>query len=170
MSIQTGQRVARPAPEVHIADIVLPNQTNNYGTMFGGDVLALMDRAAGIAALRFCRQLVVTASTERIDFRTPIQRGELIEALARVIYVGRTSLIVRIHIYAEHALIGDRRLCTTGYFSMVALDEHSRPTPVPDLLLANEEAQNEWSLGEEIRRGIDARRLVMRHSDTSAHR
>lgn len=170
MSIQNGQRVARPAPEVHIADIVLPNQTNNHGTMFGGDVLALMDRAAGIAALRFCRQLVVTASTERIDFRTPIQRGELIEALARVIYVGRTSLIVRIHIYAEHALIGERRLCTTGYFSMVALDEHNHPIPVPELLLANEEAQDEWALGEEIRRGIDARRSVRRRGDTSTHR
>src|SRR5437762_9494618 len=133
MTDQTAE-APRPAPQVRIADIVLPNQTNNHGTMFGGDVLALMDRAAGIAALRFCRQPVVTASTERIDFRTPIQRGEIIEAIAKVIYVGRTSLIVRIHIYAEHALIGDRRICTTGYFSMVALDGEGRPTPVPGLL------------------------------------
>jgi len=153
-----SEQAARPAPEVHIADIVLPNQTNNYGTMFGGEVLALMDRAAGIAALQFCRQLVVTASTERIDFRTPIQRGEIIEAVAKVIYVGRTSLIVRIHIYAEHALVGDRRICTTGYFSMVALDGEGRPTPVPRLLLEDEAAQAEWVLGEEIRRVIDARR------------
>ena len=153
-----SEQAARPAPEVHIADIVLPNQTNNYGTMIGGEVLALMDRAAGIAALQFCRQLVVTASTERIDFRTPIQRGEIIEAVAKVIYVGRTSLIVRIHIYAEHALVGDRRICTTGYFSMVALDGEGRPTPVPRLLLEDEAAQAEWVLGEEIRRVIDARR------------
>jgi acyl-CoA hydrolase len=67
---------------------------NNYGTMFGGEVLALMDKAGGIAALRFCRQPVVTASTEHIDFRTPIHSGEIIEAIAKVIYVGRTSLIV----------------------------------------------------------------------------
>ena len=153
-----NEQAARPAPEVHIADIVLPDQANNYGTMFGGEVLALMDRAAGIAALQFCRQLVVTASTERIDFRTPIQRGEIIEAVAKVIYVSQTSLIVRIHIYAEHALIGDRRICTTGYFSMVALDGEGRPTPVPRLLLEDEAAQAEWALGEEIRRVIDARR------------
>jgi acyl-CoA hydrolase len=57
-----------------------------------------MDKAAGITALQFCRQPVVTASTERIDFRTPIHTGEIIEAIAKVIYVGRTSLIVRIHI------------------------------------------------------------------------
>jgi uncharacterized protein (TIGR00369 family) len=148
----------RPAPEVRIADIVLPNQTNNHGTMFGGDVLALMDRAAGIAALRFCRQPVVTASTERIDFRTPIQRGEIIEAIAKVVYVGRTSMIVRIHIYAEHPLIGDRRICTTGYFSMVALNQAGQPVPVPRLLLDDDESRAEWAVGEEVRRSIDARR------------
>jgi acyl-CoA hydrolase len=126
--------------------------------MFGGDVLALMDRAAGIAALRFCRQPVVTASTERIDFRTPIQRGEIIEAIAKVVYVGRTSMIVRIHIYAEHPLIGDRRICTTGYFSMVALDQAGQPVRVPRLLLDEDESRAEWAVGEEVRRSIDARR------------
>jgi uncharacterized protein (TIGR00369 family) len=149
---------ARPAPEVHMADIVLPNQTNNHNTMFGGEVMALMDRAAGIAALQFCRKPVVTASSERIDFRTPIQAGEIVEAIARVIYVGRTSMITRVHIYAEHPLIGDRRVCTTGYFSMVAVDAEGRPKPVPQLLLQDDAAQAEWLIGEELRRTIDARR------------
>jgi acyl-CoA hydrolase len=157
------ERAPRAAPEVRIADLVLPNQTNNYGTMFGGEVLALMDKAAGIAALQFCRQPVVTASTERIDFRTPIQTGEIIEAVARVIYVGRTSLIVRIHIYAEHPLSGDRRICTTGYFSMVAVDAAGHPVPVPRLLLEDEQARAEWAVGEEIRRVIDARRRSSGH-------
>ena len=149
---------ARVAPEIHIADIVLPNQTNGHGTMFGGDVMSLMDRAAAIAALRYARLPVVTASTERIDFRTPIQAGEIIEAVSRVIYAGRTSLIVRIHIYAEHPLVGDLRLCTTGYFSMVAVDGAGRPTQVPPLLLEDEAARAEWPVGEEIRRVIEARR------------
>src|ERR671933_2361952 len=100
---------ARCADEIHITDVVLPNQTNNYGTMFGGEVLSMMDKAAGIAAVRFCRQPVVTASTERIDFRTPIHVSEIIEAVAKTIYVGHTSLIVRVRITAEHPLIGERR-------------------------------------------------------------
>lgn len=158
MSEQTDERPTRIASEVHIADLVLPNQTNNHGTMFGGEVLAMMDKAAGIAALQFCRQPVVTASTERIDFRTPIHLGEIIEATAKVIYVGRTSLIVRIRIYAEHPLIGERRICTTGYFSMVAIDAHGQPVAVPKLQLEDEQAQAEWEIGEEIRRVIDARR------------
>jgi acyl-CoA hydrolase len=107
---------------------------------------------------RFCRQPVVTASTERIDFRTPIHAAEIIEAIAKVIYVGRTSLIVRIQIYAEHPLIGERRVCTIGYFSMVAVDAQGRPVPVPRLLLPDEQAQAEWAVGEEIRQVVDARR------------
>jgi acyl-CoA hydrolase len=158
MNEYSDARAARPAPEVRTADIVLPNQTNNHNTMFGGEVMALMDRAAGIAALRFCRKPVVTASSERIDFRTPIQAGEIIEAIARVIYVGRTSMITRVHIYAEHPLIGDRRVCTTGYFSMVAVDAEGGPTPVPQLLLEDDAARAEWTMGEEIRRVVDARR------------
>ena len=158
MGERGDEQRAHLASEVHITDIVLPNQTNNHGTMFGGEVLALMDKAAGIAAVQFCRQPVVTASTERIDFRTPIHAGEIIEAIARVIYVGRTSLIVRIHIYAEHPLVGDRRICTTGYFSMVAVDGRGHPVLVPRLLLPDAEARAEWEAGEEIRRVIDARR------------
>ncbi len=152
------EQEARPAPEIHVTDIVLPNQTNNFNTMFGGEVMALMDKAAAIAGLRFCRQPLVTASSERIDFRTPIHAGEIIEAIARVIYVGRTSMITRVHIYAEHPLRGDTRVCTTGYFSTVAVGPDGKPVPVPRLLLEDDAARAEHAIGEEIRRVIDARR------------
>jgi acyl-CoA hydrolase len=154
------EQEARPAPEIHVTDIVLPNQTNNFNTMFGGEVMALMDKAAAIAGLRFCRQPLVTASSERIDFRTPIHAGEIIEAIARVIFVGRTSMIVRVHIYAEHPLKGDTRVCTTGYFSLVSVDKQGQPLPVPRLWLEDDAARAEWALGEEIRRAIDARRKI----------
>lgn len=142
-----------------MADIILPGQTNGFGTMFGGDVMALMDKAAAIAALRFCRQPVVTASTERIDFRTPIGQGEIIEAYSKVIYVGRTSMVVRVQVFAEHPLAGDRRVCTTGYFSMVAVarDGHQL-RPLPQLLLPDAEAAREHQVGAEISAAIAARR------------
>src|SRR5690606_30781090 len=137
----------------------LPDQTNGFGTMFGGDVMAMMDKAAAIAAIRFCRQPVVTASTERIDFRTPIGQGEIIEARSRVIYVGRTSMVVRVRIFAEHPLLGDRRICTTGYFSMVAVSRDGTPArPVPQLLLTDDEARAEHHIGAEIAQAIAARR------------
>jgi uncharacterized protein (TIGR00369 family) len=159
MSDAAGGRPTRVADEERVADIILPHQTNGFGTMFGGDVMALMDKAAAIAALRFCRQPVVTASSERIDFRTPIGQGEIIEAYSKVIYVGRTSMVVRVRIYAEHPLQGDRRVCTTGYFSMVAVSrDGGRVLPVPELTLPDEESRAEHAIGAEIHQTIAARR------------
>jgi acyl-CoA hydrolase len=156
---ETLERPVRTANEERMADIILPSQTNGFGTMFGGDVMALMDKSAAIAALRFCRQPVVTASTERIDFRTPIGQGEIVEAFSKVIYVGRTSMVVRVRIYAEHPLLGDRRVCTTGYFSMVAVPrEGTAPQPVPALQVGAGEDDEEYRIGAEIYAAIAARR------------
>jgi acyl-CoA hydrolase len=155
----TSDRPARVADEERMADIILPDQTNGFGTMFGGDVMALMDKAAAIAALRFCRQPVVTASSERIDFRTPIGQSEIVEARSRVIFVGRTSMVVRVHLYAEHPILGDRRICTTGYFSMVAVAQDATPPrPVPLLVLEDDAARAENTIGAEIHAAISARR------------
>ncbi|HEX6288498.1 MAG TPA: acyl-CoA thioesterase [Herpetosiphonaceae bacterium] len=152
----------RPTVRVSTAEIVLPSNTNTHGTMFGGDVLAMMDKTAAIAAIRFSRQPVVTASTERIDFRTPIRLGDIIEAFARVIHTGRTSLIVRIDIYAERPLTGERERCTTGYYSFVSIDEQGRPQPVPPLLIITDEERRDWERGAEIRQHIQQRRAAER--------
>lgn len=148
----------RPTIRVSTTEIVLPSNTNTHGTMFGGDVLAMMDKTAAIAAIRFSRQPVVTASTERIDFRTPIRLGDIIEAYAHVIHTGRTSLIVRIDIYAERPLSGERERCTTGFYSFVSIDEHGKPQPVPPLLVTTEDERRDWQRGEEIRQQIQQRR------------
>jgi acyl-CoA hydrolase len=136
----------------------MPNQTNYYRTMFGGAAMAFMDKACAIAALRFCRLPIVTASSEHIDFRKPIYEGEMIEALARVIYVGQTSLVSRVHIYGEDPLKNNRRLCTTGYFSLVAISPDGQRMPMPRLLLEDDQARAEWPVGERIHNAIQARR------------
>ncbi len=146
------------APEISMAELVQPPQTNYYRTMFGGEAMAFMDKAAAIAALRFCRLPIVTASSERIDFRQPIHEGEMIEALARVIYVGHTSLVSRVHIYGEDPLKNNRRLCTTGYFSLVAIGPDGKKLLMPRLLLEDDDARNEWVIGEEIHNTIARRR------------
>jgi acyl-CoA hydrolase len=130
--------------------------------MFGGEAMAFMDKAAAIAALRFCRLPIVTASSEHIDFREPIHEGEMIEALARVIYVGRSSLVSRVHIYGEDPLKNNRRLCTTGYFSMVAIGPDGTRLEMPRLLLEDDRAHEEWAVGERIHLNIIARRKESR--------
>jgi acyl-CoA hydrolase len=151
------RRERKRADEVITTDVILPNQTNSYGTVFGGEAMAMMDRAAAVAALRFCRKPIVTAATERLSFRYPIHQRDLIELRAKVIASGTTSMIVRVHTYSEHPLTGERRLCTTGYFCMVAIDERGQAQPVPELLVESEEEREEQAHGEDIRREMQRR-------------
>jgi len=127
--------------------------------MFGGDAMAMMDKTAAIAALRFGRQPIVTASSEHIDFREPVYESEIIEARARVIFVGRSSLVVRVHVYGENGLSGNRRLCTTGYFSMVSISPEGKAMPIQTgLMLEDETAREEWVIGKRIHEAIVSRR------------
>jgi uncharacterized protein (TIGR00369 family) len=116
--------------ETRIVEMVFPNQTNHYGTLFGGDALRLMDMAAFVTASRHARRPVVTASSERIDFHVPVRQGQLAEVVGRVVRTGRTSLTVEVELWAEDLLTGKRVLCTKGSFVLVAVDEHGRPAPI----------------------------------------
>lgn len=113
-----------------LLEIVYPGETNSQGTLFGGHALSLMDRLAFILASRFTRRPVVTACSEKIEFLTPVKEGELVELNGSVVHVGRTSLRLRIEMYREDLLSGDRSLCTTAEFVMVAVDESGRPAPI----------------------------------------
>ena len=119
-----------PGPEVRLIQPVFPNQTNHYGTLFGGHALRLMDEAGFVAATRLARQPVVTVSIDRVDFRVPVREGELVEVVARVVAVGRTSVTVEVTLYAEALLTGERREATKGRLVFVAVDPDGRPTPV----------------------------------------
>lgn len=152
----------RPTVRVVTNEVVLPGNTNSHGTMFGGDVLSMMDKVASVAALRFCRQPVVTASTEHIDFRTPIRLGDIVEAHAHVVHTGRTSMIVRIDVYAEQPLTGERQRCTTGYYSFVSVDKDGKPQAVPPLRVETDEERHDWELGEHIKQQIGQRRVMER--------
>jgi uncharacterized protein (TIGR00369 family) len=122
--------------EARLIEIVFPEQTNHYGTLFGGQALALMDKAAFIAASRYARRAVVTASSERVDFHVPVRQGQLVELLARVVATGRTSLTVEVKLYSEELLSGERKLCTQGRFVLVAVDPEGRKSPVLPLATA----------------------------------
>ena len=90
-----------------------------------------MDKAAFVAASRYARTEVVTASSERIDFKAPVHHGNLVELSANVVATGRTSMTVDVDLVAEDLLSGERRLCAHGRFVMVALGEDGKPTVVP---------------------------------------
>ncbi|MHB8146171.1 MAG: acyl-CoA thioesterase [Vulcanimicrobiaceae bacterium] len=113
-------------------EIVFPTDANNYGTLFGGKALAMMDVVAGIAAMRACRKPVVTASIDRTDFKAPIRTGDFAETIATVARIGRTSIAVDVELWGENPVTGARHLSTTSRFVMVAVGPDGRPTPVRD--------------------------------------
>lgn len=118
------------ASETRIAKVVAPATTNLYDTLFGGTLLAWMDEVAFITATRFGRCPFVTVSLERIDFKHPIPAATIVELVARVESVGRTSLQIRIDVFVEDMFKADRLRAVTGLFTMVAIDEEKRPTPI----------------------------------------
>lgn len=122
-----------PTTELRLWEIVFPDHTNHLGSLFGGQALAWMDKAAFLVASRYARSTVVTARAEPIDFHVPVRKGQGVELVARVVSVGRSSLRVEVELHAEDLLSGERRLCTRGHFVMIALDEAGKPTPVPAL-------------------------------------
>lgn len=121
---------ASQASESRLVEIVYPENTNSQGTLFGGHALSLMDRLAFIVASRHTRLPIVTASSEKVEFRLPVKEGDLIDLVGHVTRVGRTSLVVSIDMYREGLLTGRRDLCTTGEFIMVAVDAEGQPTPI----------------------------------------
>lgn len=149
---------ARESQWVVSVQTAFPNMANPLGTLFGGHVMQLMDVGASIAAQRFCRQAVVTASTEPIDFRNPIHVGEIIELKCRVAWTGRTSMIVRCEVHGENPLTGERRLCTIGHLNFVAIGPDGRPTPVPGLSVSSEMERRHWETGARVREDSERRR------------
>lgn len=132
-SMDAAPPVDTPPVEARMVEIVFPDHANHLGTLFGGQALAWMDKAAFLAASRYARRTVVTARSEQVDFQLPIRVGQMVETVARIGKVGRSSMQVDVELIAEDLLTGDRRLCTRGSFTMIALDGDGRPVLVPPL-------------------------------------
>lgn len=116
--------------ETRIFKAVFPNTTNHYDTLFGGTALQLMDEVAFICATRFSRKKVVTISSDKVDFKHPIPAGTLVELVANVIQVGRTSIQVGIDIFVEEMYSDVRYKAVHGTFTMVAVDDDKQPVVV----------------------------------------
>jgi acyl-CoA hydrolase len=120
--------------EAVLTELMMPHHANIMGNVFGGHILALVDRVAAVAAIRHSRKPCVTVSVDKVDFREPIHVGELVTAFARVNFAGRTSMEVGVKIIAEDVITGDKRHTNSCYVTYVALDDKGQPTPVPPIV------------------------------------
>jgi acyl-CoA hydrolase len=141
------------ASRSEMAELVLPAQTNALGKLLGGHVMHLVDIAAAMAASRHSNSYVVTASVDDIDFRNPINLGELVLLRSQVNRVFRTSMEVGVEVYSEQILTGERKHTTTARVTFVAIDENTRkPKPVPPLIVETPEEERRYREAEERRK------------------
>jgi acyl-CoA hydrolase len=113
--------------------LVMPDQVNAHGTVFGGLIMSWIDMVAAMTAQRHCGGVAVTASIDKISFKTPIFVGEHAVLKASVNYVGNTSLEVGVLVIRENPYTGERIRATTAYLTFVNLGDDNKPRPAPPL-------------------------------------
>ncbi|MGB0789659.1 MAG: acyl-CoA thioesterase [Marinirhabdus sp.] len=127
---------AKPANHSHtvITDLVLPSETNPIGNMFGGELLARMDRAASIAARRHSRRIVVTASVNHVVFNKMIPLGSVVTVEAQVSRAFKSSMEVYMDVWLEDHKSGAKSKANEAIYTFVAVNEKGSPVPVPEVI------------------------------------
>lgn len=120
-----------------ITELMIPSYANFGGKIHGGILLGLMDKVAYACSTKHAGNYCVTVSVDGVDFIEPVEVGDLVCMMARVNYVGRTSLVVGIKVTAENVKDRTVKHTNTCYFTMVAKGSNGKPTKVPPLLLEN---------------------------------
>ena len=131
-------RTARDSA-VEMTEIVLPEDTNARGTIFGGRVLALVDKCAAVAALRHARGEVVTVSFDSVEFRHTVKVGNILVLHGRLNAAFGSSMEIDVEVLAEDPATGVRTQTTRALVTMVALSPDGKPARVPPLLALDDE-------------------------------
>lgn len=127
------------ASDTQITELMIPSYANFGGKIHGGTLLSLMDKVAYACATKHAGNYCVTVSVDGVEFLQPVEVGDLVQLMARVNYVGNTSLVVGIKVTAENIKARTVKHTNTCYFTMVAKNDEGKPTTVPPLELNNQE-------------------------------
>jgi len=122
-----------------MTEIVLPNDTNVFGSLMGGRLMYWMDIAAAIAAQKHCNAPVVTASVDNISFESPVKLGNTVHIEAKVTRAFNTSMEVHLNVWGEDHVQQYKYKSNEAYYTFVGLDASSRPRSVPQLIPETEE-------------------------------
>lgn len=129
---------------------VMPPDTNNHHTLYGGRLMAYIDDVAAIAARRHSRSKVVTASIDSVDFLEPIHLGDVVILEALVTYTGKSSMEILVKVSKEQLENGtEKKLAAFSFLTFVALDDDLKPLEVPELIPDNERLKWLDETGEE---------------------
>ena len=129
-------------------ELILPNDTNNLDTVFGGKVMQYMDLCAAMSAYKFARTAVVTASVDRLDFLAPARVGDMLILKSSVNYSHNTSMEVGVHIDAENVKTGKRRHTASAYLTFVSLNSNGKPQKVDDIIPESDDEKRRYNEGK----------------------
>lgn len=124
--------------------VVLPNDTNSLGKLFGGQLLAWMDVIASVAAHRHCKRVVVTASVNNVSFQKPIDQSSIVTIEAKVSRAFNSSMEVFLDVFVEDHVTGIREKCNEAIYTFVAVDQNGGPIQVPELIPETEEEKRRY--------------------------
>lgn len=137
--------------QVTLVQLMEITDANLMGIVHGGVVMKLVDTAAGLAAMKHCGGLAVTAAMDEMSFLAPVHVGDTVTVRASVNDAGNTSLEVGVSVESEEVVTGKRTHTSTAYLVFVALDEAGKPRPVPPVV-AETEVQRRRQREAKIRR------------------
>lgn len=124
--------------------IVLPNDTNTQGNLFGGQLLAWMDVISSVAAHRHCKRVVVTAAVNNVSFQKPIKHASIVTLEAKVSRAFSTSMEIIVDVFVEDQITGEREKCNEAIYTFVAVDQNGGPIHVPELIPETDEEKTRF--------------------------
>jgi acyl-CoA hydrolase len=140
------------ASRVQMTEIVLPEDSNPRGSIFGGRVLALIDKCAAIVAMRHARSEAVTVSLDSVVFVNKVVVGDILLLRGHINAAFGSSMEIEVAVHDEHPLTGESKLTTIAFVTMVAVTREGRPKKVPLLLAENDEQRRRAEAAAERRR------------------
>ncbi|MCG3124872.1 MAG: hypothetical protein GIKADHBN_03377 [Phycisphaerales bacterium] len=114
--------------------VTMPRDTNHYGTIFGGVILSYIDQAGFVEARRHAPCRWVTAAIDRVDFKAPVNLGDIVNFFSQTTRVGSKSVTIRIEVEAERYIDGAHVQVTTATLVMVAVNDHGQPILIRDAM------------------------------------
>ncbi|PPE66782.1 acyl-CoA thioesterase [Caldimonas caldifontis] len=156
-----------PSHQLSMTVLMTPDMANFSGNVHGGTILKLLDQVAYACASRYAGRYVVTLSVDQVMFRQPIHVGELVTFLASVNHTGNSSMEIGIKVVTENIRTQVVRHANSCFFTMVAVDDEGRPTPVPPFTPATPDEKRRFEaalLRKQLRRELEQRHLGIKNA------
>lgn len=172
MNDTNAQLTPKPVRESQseMVEIVLPNDANPLGALLGGRLMHWIDLAGALAAHRHCRNFVVTASIDHLDFLVPVHVGDLVIFRSSVNRAFRTSMEVGVKVWVENYIAAERKHVSSAYLTFVAVDRDGRHLTVPPVVPETEEERDRYENAgrrREIRRAEVERKRARQSADVA---